>query len=418
MASYNLDYSFTTEVMDHLEPYCNIWDFSKEDTSEVKHLVSYDKKRVNFEEDPKLIDTIGLLRSVVFLNNRLISFSPPKSLKYSNFCDKYPTIMDDIVIEEFIEGTMINVYYNRVSKEWEIATKNNIGANNYFYNEVTLSFRELFYSTCYHIGLCIKTALNKNYCYSFVFQHPYNYLVGISEFPKLYLIDVYEIEYTSEIDTVIHVKNRNEIAEQLSINYEIYTPTLMVGMKTYDDIIETMTNMNNYKEKMNTVRKNILMGWVIRNRITSERTKIRNPQYEYLHELRGNNPNFLYQYLYLRKQDQLQREEGQSDYKVSKINELLRYFPERNGEVSYYRSKLYAFTNNLFSWYIHVNVSKTVLLKDVPYCYKQHVYKLHGNYLLGKSSNVNIKITRKYVIDWVNNLPIHSLGHSLTHSLS
>lgn len=413
MASYKLDYLFTKEAKEYLEPHCNIWDFSKETfsdedpttviASEVKHLVSYDKKRVNFEEDTKLIDTIGLLRSVVFLNNKLISFSPPKSLKYSNFCDKYPTITEDIVIEEFIEGTMINVYYNHIIKEWEIATRNNIGADNYYYNEVTFSFRELFYSTCYHIGLCLETALNKNYCYSFVFQHPYNYLVGIHECPKLYLIDVYEIEYVSDTDAVIHVKNRTEIAEQLSINYDIHMPLSMVGMSNYSNIIESMTNTNNYKYKMNNLRYNILMGWVIKNKITGERTKIRNPDYEYLHRLRGNNPHFLYQYLFLRQQP------------ADGVKQLLHYFPERTSEVLHYKTVLHTFTHNLFDWYVQVNIVKSILLKDVPYCYKQHVYKLHGNYLSGKTNDSNIKITRKYVIDYVNDLPIHLLGHSLTN---
>jgi hypothetical protein len=274
---------------------------------------------------------------------------------------------------------------------------------NYFYHEVTSSFRELFYTTCYHIGLCLETALNKNYCYSFVFQHPYNYLVGIHECPKLYLIDVYEIEYVSDTDTTIHVKNRNEISEQLAINYDIHTPSSLVGMSTYGDIIESMVNTNIHKEKINTVRKNILMGWVIKNKVTGERTKIRNPQYEYLHSLRGNNPQFLYQYLLLRQSGD------------SKISELLQYFPERTCEVAYYKSKLYACTHNLFSWYTQVNIVKNTLLKDVPYCYKQHVYKLHGMYLSEKSSGNEIKITRKYVIDYVNKLPVYSLGHSLNN---
>ena len=139
--AYTLDYSFTTQVMEHLESYCNIHDFSKE--SEVKHLVSYNKEKVSVKN---LIETIGLLRSVVFLNNRLISFSPPKSYNYYDFMNKYPipNSANNCIVEEFVEGTMINVFYNNISKTWEIATRNNIGANNYFYNEVHYSFAELF----------------------------------------------------------------------------------------------------------------------------------------------------------------------------------------------------------------------------------------------------------------------------------
>ena len=395
--AYTLDYSFTTQVMEHLESYCNIHDFSKE--SEVKHLVSYNKEKVSVKN---LIETIGLLRSVVFLNNRLISFSPPKSYNYYDFMNKYPipNSANNCIVEEFVEGTMINVFYNNISKTWEIATRNNIGANNYFYNEVHYSFAELFYDACNYIGLNLESALDKRYCYSFVFQHPYNYIVGLVNNPKLYLIEVYEIEHIAENNIAIHIKNKYEIAEQLSINYDIKLP-MILNVNTYEEIA-TAVHLQNCKSE--NKRKHLLMGYVIKNTLTGERTNYRNPLYEYLHELRGNQSNFLYQYLSLRKK--------------GKVEELLTNFPERYLELKNYRSLIHTFTTNLLDYYTAVNITKTIQLKNVPYCYKQHVYRLHGKYISEKGNDPEFKITKTYVIYYVNNLPEKVLMHSLNNFYS
>jgi hypothetical protein len=386
--SYTFDYSLTSEIIEYLKVSCNVHNFSKE--NEDKYLVSYNKNKIKINDEN--FNTIGLHRSIIFLNNNLVCFSPPKSLSYDCFCTKYPILGENIVVEEFIEGTMINVYYNNISKNWEIATKNNIGATNIFYKDSTYTFGDLFYDTCKHIGFNLEDELNKKYCYSFVMKHPYNQMIEIVTHPSLYLIEVYEIKRLSETNIQICIKDKNEIFDQLSLNLNINTP-FKFNFKNY-------TQFNLFSSPDITCeRKLISMGYVIKNKMTGERTKLRNPKYEYLHKLKGNQPDFFYRYLELRQ--------------LGQVKEFLYYFPEYYNSVNMYRETIHTFTENLYLYYINVNITRTTSLSNVPYCYKQHVYKIHGQYLLSKIDDKLFKVSIKYIIDYVNNLHPSSLMHSL-----
>jgi hypothetical protein len=84
----------------------------------------YDKKTLTKD----LISTCGLFRSVITdQDNNIVSFSPPKSLAFADFVAKYPDT-SRVVATEFVEGTMINVFWS--NGDWEIASRSNVGATN------------------------------------------------------------------------------------------------------------------------------------------------------------------------------------------------------------------------------------------------------------------------------------------------
>ena len=41
--------------------------------------------------------------------------------------------LENCIAEEFIEGTMINLFFDHENQEWEIASKSAIGAKNNFF---------------------------------------------------------------------------------------------------------------------------------------------------------------------------------------------------------------------------------------------------------------------------------------------
>ena len=95
------------------------------------YLIKYNKSALNDSNT----HTLGLYRSVITDGKKILSFAPPKSVNYNSFIvnNEY----NDCNITEFIDGTMINVFYNTSSinkngksePKWEIATRSNIGAN-------------------------------------------------------------------------------------------------------------------------------------------------------------------------------------------------------------------------------------------------------------------------------------------------
>jgi hypothetical protein len=84
-----------------------------------------------------LIPDYGIFRSVIINSlNNVVCFSPPKSLHADKFMEIYP-ISDsyiseqdskkNIIAQEFVEGTMINVFYDPAATSWQIATRSTVG---------------------------------------------------------------------------------------------------------------------------------------------------------------------------------------------------------------------------------------------------------------------------------------------------
>ena len=123
------------------------------------------------------------------------------------FTTKYP--VEECWVEEYVEGTMINMFYDEDKKDWELSTRSTVGGNISFYlqdkkdnAEVRYTFRKMFLEAC-NVNNLDFDILNRDYCYSFVLQHPQNRIVTLITRPQLYLVRVYKIDSeTYEIETV------------------------------------------------------------------------------------------------------------------------------------------------------------------------------------------------------------------------
>ncbi len=74
-------------------------------------------------------------------------------------------------VEEYVEGTMINMFYDYDGEEWEIATRSTVGGKtNYTISRFsTLTFRDMFLEACNNADFDFAL-LDKTLCYSFVLQ--------------------------------------------------------------------------------------------------------------------------------------------------------------------------------------------------------------------------------------------------------
>lgn len=325
-------------------------------------IVKYNKENYNKLSNEDQLK-YSWLRSIIFDNNdNLLVLAPAKSVNYDFF--KEHNTIEQCYAEDFVDGTMINLYYDNYLQSWEICTRSTIGANNKFYNNKT--FKEMFYDICYSIDFNLSMLnSHKNLTFSFVIQHPSNRIVSPILNYSLYLIKVMNIQNIGNNIYNIDFYNAHDFLQANNIKSLCYC-------NRYN--IDTYENIYNYYNNINCPY--YILGINIYNK-NGSRTKIRNSNYINVKILKGNQPKLQYNYLCLKKEN--------------KINEFLVYFPEHSLEFQTYKSEMYDYTNNLYNNYVQCFIKKHNVLKEYPHQYKIHMYNLHKLY------NDTLKFENKYV---------------------
>ena len=380
----------------------------------------------------QLDNTAKLFRSVIFKNNKCVGFSPPKSISMDNFKTKHNIC--DVKIEQFIDGTMINLFYDE-KYNWQICTKSTIGANSNFNLDSNYTYREMF------IQAMKKSNLNLDYLdirfsYSFILQHPENRIVSFVENPQLYLIAIYEItntnigiiieefdihNYYKKIDCYDDLNNSNNInsntsntsnnyklnnlnnnfnkynflnTNKISFNkYQFINPNIFHSDYTYKHTyvnelllatdkqlkIPRIFDNKNLNEQFETYEKLITtysssnkllplyshMGLILK--FGNDRTKIRNPNYNEIKLMKGNDRYIKNTYFRLRRNHQ--------------IKKYLKCFSENNEIFSDLNNKVKEVTMQLYHIYCSFFIMKKISSADLQPQFKYHIYNIHKQYI-------------------------------------
>jgi hypothetical protein len=367
-------------------------------------IIKYSKEVVNSLMTTDFAEYLAIskFRSVIVRNNKVVCFAPEKSLDYSFFVNAYSA--ENSWLEDYIDGTMINVFYDNIKQTWEIATRSTVGGNIVFFNDVknykyfdnnnyfkdyyNLTFRSMFFEACNICNLDLN-CLDEKYVYSFVLQHPFNRIVTPIVSPVIYLVKVYEIIHP--INNVLSVNN----LDQVTIN-EINIQSLL-NCPPYIFLNSNIKFVNKYPlTSFEEIKSYYASGNAGYNCVgcflyskDGTRSKIRNASYEEVRKLRGNQPKLQFNYLSLKQQN--------------KVGEFLQYYPEHTVIFNKFKLALYHYTSNLFMNYISCFIRKEKPLKEYEFEYKSHMYKLHEKYKTELKPHSKI-IDKKYVIDYVNGL--------------
>ena len=371
-------------------------DYTTQNNQQYK-IIRYDKPYLALD----LIPTYGLFRSVILnKEGEVVCFAPPKSIPYDSYIKIYPEKTHHIIAEEFVEGTMINVFWDRssgLSGSWEIATRSTVGADISFYKDKYSAnfktFRTMFLEACSINNLDINL-LDTKFCYSFVLQHPDNRIVVPFVKPQLYLVALYEITHTAN-DTVnvFPLNSRDRLYSTIFSSTTVKYPRIYEEWTDYADITNQFASINTSYE---------IVGVVIYNTMTGDRCKIRNPVYEMVRQLKGNQSKLQYQYLSLRQQ--------------GKVRDFLQYYPENKKECSFFRDMLHNFTNSLFQNYISCYIRKEKPLKEFSQQFRSHMFNIHQNYMTNLKP-ANGYVTNTVVIEYVNKLQPSLQMYSLNYAM-
>jgi hypothetical protein len=353
-------------------------------------IVRYDKNLLCYD----LIPTYGLCRSVIMnINNKVVSFAPPKSIQCDEFIKRYSSDMSNVTAEEFVDGTMINVFWDDsigITGSWEIATRNSVGATSIFFKGATAkTFRKMFLEAASENGLILDN-LNKQYCYSFVLQHPENRIVVPYKTPQLYLVGLYSIHYEDQnvFINAYDVQGFMDFFKETRVKFpKVYK------FEKYSELIDQYASMNTSYD---------VVGVVLHNKSEGVRSKIRNPVYEQVRNLRGNQPKLQYQYLCLRKE--------------GRVKDFLQYYPENKQEFTTFRDQVHLFTNTLLSNYISCYIKKDRPLKEFSDQYRTHMYTLH-QFFINDLREKKLFVNNSFVIKYVNELHPSLLMYCLNYQM-
>lgn len=329
-----------------------------------------------------MIPTYGLFRSVILNSAKeVVGFAPPKSIPSDRFIQMYPDKNDNLIAQEFVEGTMINVFWDStigLAGGWEISTRNTVGATSCFFKgSHQKTFRDMFLEAAKESNLVLD-CLNKVFCYSFVLQHPDNRIVVPFNKPALYLVSIYHIKNV-EGNTFVHTIPMDDVKNFDWSGAKINFPKIY-EWNTYSDLIEKYASMNTPYD---------VLGVIVYNSLTGERMKVRNPVYEQVRQLRGNQPKLQYQYLCLRKE--------------GRVSDFLKFYPENKKDFSAFRDQLHLFTNTIFSNYVSCYIKKEKPLMEFSEQYRTHMFNIHKIYT-DELREKKLFVNNTVVIKYVNNL--------------
>ena len=400
------------------------------------YILKYDRAKLKDTE----YETVGRFRSVVFdSNGQICCIAPPKMLKLTDEMKAWPVNSEGghLTAEELVEGMMVNLFYYKGTEKWYVSTKSSVGEVSFDHIQEAMAveattdtadtagegaatgadasahtYQKLNIQEILRRRICDVLsvlpggleAVPKQYCYSFVLQHPKNQIVNVITVPRLYLVAVYEIvrpEDGGEAAPTMVGANAIRLERDIfSCSFggtvsRMPSDLTCVADENAPAVAATVTphTVEDYCRMYGSVetRSVSLPGVVFHDRDTGFCYKQRNPKYESVKKRKGMEQKLLAQYLQLRKD--------------RAIDEYLKYHPQHSRVFNTFRERLHEYTLRLYDAYIEHYVKKNAkTLKEYDRELKTHMYKLHYDVFLATMKETGTFVTKHTVINYVNNL--------------
>lgn len=374
-----------------------------------------------------------LFRSVIFnpVTKHVVSFAPPKSIPYSLFRDLFPsqTTAFPICVEEIVEGTMINLFWDSHYHEWEIATRHQVGARSKFFTltdrekelfkwpawlndkkeTITFkkTFREMFFELLRESELTVDM-FDKRYAYTFVMQHVENKMVLPIDKNRLYLVEVYVIYNSPTQCNLDDIPIGDAVGCEICLvqpvpisSFRIMFPEFR-GKLFYPRIYSSSFGSVDHGNFVDYYARGDMHcydpGIMIRNLFTNDRVKVTNPNYERVRELKGNRSLLKYRYFEVTKE--------------AVKNEFLRYFNEFETIFGQYDVVFNNFVSLLYNTYRNCYIVRTISYDDIDYHLQTHMRKLHRKYRQELQPQRRA-MSMHTVFHYVSNMPTKKLAEHI-----
>ena len=279
------------------------------------------------------------------MDNKVLVCNPQRgSVTYNEFKDNVP--FKYCVVEENIEGTLINLYY--YNNRWNVSTKFSINADESRFRSVK-TYRQVFDSV--FDWKKYENNLDKKFTYSFVLSFKDNKLVTPINNTVLH-----------HIETINNVTNENVFID-IGIKHPkiIHIDNSINGINKYINI-SSYDNLEKKLEKLNYTER----GYMLYSKDRKYRASMLNPKYlKVLNMIKDQSDvNYLC---------------FESAYYKKNKGDIVKYLPEYHNKFNNIELEFKSFIKNLYDIYVK------------KYCFKQEV--TYNN----KISKLLSAINKKYL---------------------
>jgi len=371
--------------------------------------------------DPAIYNSVVLDAST----HEVYAFSPPKSASLDTFIhtvsggtgenkENKTVDLQRTIVSEIIEGTMVNLWYDRKVKKWEISTKTAVGGGYTYVRDHRMDDVDPFkHATGNGTFSCVPGYMNflqmfvealvmssepsgvgmeahgkpfswetysgqlnkllnqwrwsKRYCYSFVLQHPHNRLVLNVTVPRVALVAVYRKQEDrrprrqAKHSVVIEAVDPRIFKDWECFRHAVgvfFPAMLYSGCGSYADLLRPYYSIHSPIDQVGH-------GIMLYDVVTGIRAKVTSAVYREYKEKCGIPSNLLFQYTCLNH--------------TGKVDKFLQCFPFYTGAFDTYKTIYHSLMFNLYESYVlryRMTASTPIsprFLPHVDYLY-YHVY--------------------------------------------
>jgi hypothetical protein len=316
-------------------------------------VVRYVKGKTDFEKTPELVWARSVICNVD--THRPVCVAPRKASYGQPPCKK------QLQYENFVDGSMINVFATRNSKTNQVdylcTSRSQLNASGTFYSEKT--FQTMFMEALAEKQITTLQGLfgpsdtptdeYPSLFLSFVLQHPDHRVVERVKRPTVYLVQSGRVQSTGEVV----LSEKNQFLERMSL---VSTPIEFADEKSFFDWFREQAYQRGWTWQ----------GYVFKD-AEGNRWRHRNTTYKMLRSLRGSEAGADLRFLRL-------RHEG-------KVPDYLKHYHEDRQTFWNFEQKLRKETRVAYDAYVEVHKAHAKKLGDLENPIRTAVYLLHSHYL-------------------------------------
>jgi hypothetical protein len=301
----------------------------------------------------------GLIISKV--NGEILCHSIDSELDITEFANK--VAWKDVIIEEYLEGTLIQCFYHPFKQQWQLASKCRADLDHRWSSKKT--FFELF-DEIINTQELFKV-LDTNFSYAFLLVHSDNIIINPSQNDMVYHLESRNMETGICYNIDLGLPKPTRFRDNLSYDDpKNYLPDFEFNFSPENWVVE----MREYIEKEKDWRRG---GYILFDTFHNWRTHIKPHNWSEVQIILDSisHPDMKYKIMKLHK-----------DERWGSIATLLNRCPHIRSDYEWVQDKYFHVISMLYRLYVDIYIEKKVIVMSKEQWLSRHLlFRLHSIYL-------------------------------------